>query len=280
MSLCAQILNFVTEKDWCYLPTFLPKHMKILISPAKSINEQCDYPAFDYTFPLFAKEAKTLAGKLKKLKVKEIMELMHVSKDIAELNVLRNKHWHLSEQPTEQVRPAAFMFTGEVYRGLEMSRFSEEEQVKAQAKLRMLSGMYGLLKPFDLMYPYRLEMGTKWEIKENVRNLYQFWGNKLTKALQKETDKDEPIINLASNEYAKVIDWKKIQRPVVTPVFKEFKNGEYKIVMMYAKHARGAMARYLIQNDLAAVEELKGYNIDGYSFDMNQSTETEWVFVR
>lgn len=254
--------------------------MKILISPAKSINEQCEFPQLDFTTPRFAKEATSLARKLKKLKPKQIMELMHVSKDIAELNVHRYKNWHLADEPTEDVRPAGFLFTGEVYRGLDIATLSAAELEKAQERLRMLSGMYGLLRPFDLMYPYRLEMGTSWQLDAKHKNLYSFWGDKLTKQLKKETEKGELIVNLASNEYAKAVQWKDLKRPVIAPNFKEFKNGEYKMVMVFAKHARGAMARYLIQNDLKTAEDLKGYNVDGYTFDEKQSTETDWVFVR
>jgi uncharacterized protein len=254
--------------------------MKILISPAKSINEQCEFPPLDFTTPQFAKEATSLARKLKKLKPKQIMELMHVSKDIAELNVHRYKNWHLADEPTEDVRPAGFLFTGEVYKGLDIATLSAAELEKAQDRLRMLSGMYGLLRPFDLMYPYRLEMGTSWQLDTKHKNLYSFWGDKLTKQLKKETEKDELIVNLASNEYAKAVQWKDLKRPVIAPNFKEFKNGEYKMIMVFAKHARGAMARYLIQNDLKTAEDLKGYNVDGYTFDEKQSTETDWVFVR
>ncbi|TSJ48145.1 peroxide stress protein YaaA [Fluviicola chungangensis] len=254
--------------------------MKILISPAKSINENCQFPEFDFTQPVFSKEAKSLVGKLKKMKAKDIMELMHVSKDIAELNVNRNKSWHLSPEPTEDIRPAAFLFTGEVYKGLDIESLSREELKKAQNDLRILSGMYGLLKPMDLIHPYRLEMGTRWDIKEGISSLYQFWGDKLTKSLLKETEKGEAIINLASAEYNKAILWKKVKNPVVTPVFKEFKNGEYKVVMIFAKHARGAMSRYIIQNELTDPEDLKSYHVDGYSYDEKQSSATEWVFVR
>lgn len=254
--------------------------MKILVSPAKSINEQCVFPQTTFTVPQFAKEAKSLAIKLKKMKAKELMEMMHVSKDIAELNVNRFKNWHLSDEPTEMVRPAAFLFTGEVYRGLDFPSLSDENMQKAQKQLRILSGMYGILRPFDLMYPYRLEMGTKFSPKPEVSNLYQFWGEKLTKALAKELEKNEPVVNLASNEYAKAILWKKLKQPVITPVFKEFKGGEYKIVMMYAKHQRGAMARYILENSISDLESLKGYNVDGYQFNAGLSNDSEWVFSR
>jgi len=132
----------------------------------------------------------------------------------------------------------------------------------------------------DLIFPYRLEMGTKWSITPNQKNLYQFWGKKLSLFLSNEMEKGEVIINLASNEYFKAIDRKVLKNNVITPVFKEFKNGEYKIVMMYAKHARGAMARYIVTNKIESAEELKLYSVDGYFFDVNQSSESEWVFVR
>lgn len=254
--------------------------MKMLISPAKSINENCTFPLAGFTSPLFAKEAGTLVRKLRKFKAKDLMELMHVSGDIAELNVHRFKNWHLSESPSEDVKPAGFLFTGEVYRGLDIASLTESELLRAQDRLRMISGMYGLLRPLDLMYPYRLEMGTSWKINEKHKNLYAFWGQKLTKQLQKETDKDELIVNLASNEYAKAIQWNDLKRPVIHPNFREFKNGEYKTIMVFAKQARGRMARYLIQHDLTAADELKSYSVDGYSFDEKLSTDTEWIFVR
>jgi len=254
--------------------------MKILISPAKSINEHCEFPSLEFTTPQFAKEATALHAKLKKFSAKKLMEMMHVSKDIAELNVNRFANWHLTEEPTDEVKPAGFLFTGEVYRGLDFASLSETEIKRAQNQLRILSGMYGLLKPFDLMYPYRLEMGTKWAVTPKQKNLYAFWGDKLTKTLLAETEKTEVIVNLASSEYFKAIQWNKVTRSHVTPVFKEFKGGEYKIVMTYAKHARGAMTRFILQNNCQTIDDLKLFNIDGYSFDVKQSTEQELVFVR
>ena len=254
--------------------------MKILISPAKSINENCAFPNTSFSEPQFAKESKSLVSKLKKFKSKDLMELMHVSKDIAELNVNRFKSWKLAAEPTEQVKPAAFLFTGEVYRGLDMAGLNEETLGRAQENLRILSGLYGLLKPLDLIFPYRLEMGTKWEISDKASNLYQFWGDKLTKNLLKETEKNETIVNLASTEYSKAIQWKKVKQPVITPVFKEFKNGEYKIVMMYAKHQRGKMARWILERDTQHADDLKLYQEDGYQFSEPLSSANEWVFVR
>lgn len=254
--------------------------MKILISPAKSMNEQCEFPELKFTTPDFAKEATALHAKLKKMSAKKLMDMMHVSKDIAELNVNRYAAWHLTDEPTEDVKPAGFLFTGEVYRGLDFATLSKKEMELAQKELRILSGMYGLLKPFDLMYPYRLEMGTKWAVTPKQKNLYAFWDNKLTKSLLDETAKDEVIVNLASSEYFKAIQWKKVDRQHVTPVFKEFKGGEYKVVMTYAKHARGSMTRFILQNNCQTVDDLKLFNTDGYSFDVKQSTEEELVFVR
>jgi cytoplasmic iron level regulating protein YaaA (DUF328/UPF0246 family) len=157
---------------------------------------------------------------------------------------------------------------------------TEEDLNRANDQILILSGLYGILKPMDLLVPYRLEMGTSWQITPKVKNLYQFWGKKLAQQLNLELGKEDVIINLASAEYFKAIDKKTLKSTVITPVFKEFKNGEYKIVMMYAKHARGAMARYIVKNKIETAEELKLYSIDGYSFDVNQSTVAEWVFTR
>lgn len=254
--------------------------MKILLSPAKSINESCDYTEAEFSLPAFKDEAEKLVKKLQKLKPKKIMSLMHVSADIAELNVLRYKNWYLSPTPTDSVRPAAFLFTGEVYKGLNVQEMSSKNLEAAQNQIRILSGMYGLLKPLDLIYPYRLEMGTKWDITSNTPNLYTFWGDKLTKSILAETTKEEVIVNLASTEYAKAINWKKVTRTVVTPTFKEFKNGEFKVIMIFAKHARGRMARWLVEENVQDSETLLTYNCDGYSYNSQLSTEGNPVFTR
>jgi hypothetical protein len=254
--------------------------MKILLSPAKSINEAVEIPTIECSVPVFSKEAARLVKQLKKLRVDDLMELMHVSFDIASLNVNRYKNWHLAQQVTEAVKPAGFLFTGEVYRGLDFNSFSLSEMQQAQQSIRILSGMYGLLRPLDLIYPYRLEMGTRFAIDDKTKNLYQFWGEQLAKQLTKECEPQELIINLASTEYSKAILTKQFKLPVITPVFKEFKNGATKVVMMYAKHARGEMARFLVKNPQLATEELKAYSIGGYSFDEKNSSDSEWVFVR
>jgi cytoplasmic iron level regulating protein YaaA (DUF328/UPF0246 family) len=253
--------------------------MKILISPAKSIDEKALKSSVS-TIPIFQNEAQKIVKNLRKFKVEDLKDLMSISEDLAQLNFKRYKNWKKSTSENEALISAGFAFSGEVYRGLDLSSLSTEELEIATKDLRILSGMYGILKPTDLIYPYRLEMGTRFSPIENQKNLYEFWQDKIAKTLKKELEKEEVIINLASHEYFKAVDIKQIKNRIITPVFKEFKNGKFSIVMMYAKHARGAMARYLIQNQLANIEELKLYNIDGYSFDANQSTENEWVFVR
>ena len=253
--------------------------MKILISPAKSINEKA-LKSSDSTIPIFQNEAQKIVKNLRKFKVDDLKDLMSISDDLAQLNWKRYKNWKKSTSESDELISAGFAFSGEVYRGLDLASLSSEELEIATKNLRILSGMYGILKPNDLIYPYRLEMGTRFSPIKDQKNLYEFWKDKLAKSLKKELEKEEIIINLASSEYFKAIDVQQIKNRIITPVFKEFKNGKFSIVMMYAKHARGAMARYLIQKQISNIEELKLYNIDGYSFDANQSTENEWVFVR
>lgn len=253
--------------------------MKILISPAKSIDEKALKSSVS-TIPIFQNEAQKIVKNLRNSKVEDLKKLMSISEDLAQLNWKRYKNWKKSTSEDQALITAGFAFSGEVYRGLDLSSLSEKELEIANKDLRILSGMYGILKPSDLIYPYRLEMGTRFSPIEDQKNLYEFWKDKIAKTLKKELEKDEVIINLASNEYFKAVDIQQLKNRIITPVFKEFKNGKFTIVMMYAKHARGSMARYLIQNQLTNIEELKLYNIDGYSFDANQSNENEWFFVR
>ena len=253
--------------------------MKILISPAKSIDEKALKSSVS-TIPIFQHEAQKIVKNLRKFKVEDLKDLMSISEDLAQLNFKRYKNWKKSTSENEALISAGFAFSGEVYRGLDLSSLSKEELEIATKDLRILSGMYGILKPTDLIYPYRLEMGTRFSPIENQKNLYEFWQDKIAKTLKKELEKEEVIVNLASHEYFKALDILQIKNRIITPVFKDFKNGKFAIVMMYAKHARGSMARYLIQNQLTNIEELKLYSVDGYTFDSNQSTENEWVFVR
>lgn len=254
--------------------------MKVLISPAKSIDTSISCNVPEVTIAQFLKEADLLMGKLSRLSADKLMKLMHTSNDIAELNANRNKNWQIPISPSEDIKPAVTVFTGEVYRGLDAQSFSDKDFLFANNNLRILSGLYGLLKPLDLMYPYRLEMGAKWSITPKTKNLYDYWGLKLNKALSEELKQDEAIINLASTEYFKAIQPKKIKNRIITPVFKDFKNGEYKVIMMYAKNARGQMARYIIKNKLTNPEDLKAFEGGNYRFDANLSSENEWIFTR
>jgi cytoplasmic iron level regulating protein YaaA (DUF328/UPF0246 family) len=254
--------------------------MKILLSPAKSIDTTKVKGSYSFSIPYFINDSEKLVQKLKRIKANKLADMMHISMDLAELNEQRFTNWQVPSQQTAEIVPSVLAFSGEVYRGLDAHSLDKAELSRANEKIRILSGLYGMLKPLDLMVPYRLEMGTKWEISPKTKNLYQFWGKKIAEELNREMSASEVVINLASTEYFKAVDKKTLKAKVITPMFKDFKNGEYKIVMMYAKHARGAMARYIVKNDITDPEELKLYNVDGYSFDVNQSTETELVFVR
>jgi hypothetical protein len=254
--------------------------MKILISPAKSITKQDLKVSVQPTVGVFTNEAESLAKKLKKFSVRKIEKLMHVSNDIATLNYNRFQEWEKPVSENEAVRPAISLFTGEVYRGLDAVSLEEKEMRFTQENLRILSGMYGILKPLDLMFPYRLEMGTKWSVTPKTTNLYKFWGKKLSLQLNAEMSEEEEIINLASTEYFKAVDKKVIKAKIITPHFKELKNGEYKIIMTYAKNARGRMMRYIIDNQITNSEILKRFDWDGYRFHEALSTETDWVFTR
>jgi len=256
--------------------------MKILLSPAKSLDFTQTYEQPKATTPVFIENADYLAKKMQKLSSKKISKLMHVSTDLADLNYERYQNWEKPDHQTDNNLSCAFAFTGEVYKGLDAQTLTQKELDKAQNQIRILSGLYGLLKPLDLIYPYRLEMGTQFSVTPKTKNLYAYWGSKIADQLNKEMEAsgEDTIINLASAEYFKAVDQKKLKAKVITPVFKEFKNGEFKIVMIFAKHARGAMARYIVKNNIKHAEELKVYNVDGYSLDINQSGENEWVFVR
>jgi cytoplasmic iron level regulating protein YaaA (DUF328/UPF0246 family) len=254
--------------------------VKILLSPAKSIHIQEVAINCITTIPEFEKEVTFLVNKLKKMKSSKLMELMGISKELGELNAQRYSDFVFPNYQSPLNHPALFSFSGEVYKGFDAKSLNETSALDTQNQLLILSGLYGFLKPYDLFCPYRLEMGTKWAISTKYKNLYSFWQNKLTHYLQSELATNEVLVNLASVEYSKAINFKAIDNPKIVPQFKEFKNGKFSIVMMYAKHARGKMARYLIENPISAKDELKTYNLDRYEFDSNQSSEDEYVFVR
>ena len=252
--------------------------MKIVISPAKSLNLEKELPTQLYTEAAFLKQAETIQKTLKKKKPKQLMELMHISEKLGELNWQRNQDWQ-TPFTTENGRPAIFTFDGEVYNGLNVYTLSLEKLEVLQDKLRILSGLYGLLKPLDLMQAYRLEMGTSIKIGTK-KNLYEFWKKTITEALNSELEKEELFVNLASNEYFSAVDVKKLKVPVVTPEFKDYKDGKLKMISFFAKKARGMMVRYIIDTNAETIDDLKGFNYEGYAFDSNLSEGNKLVFTR
>lgn len=252
--------------------------MKIVISPAKSLNYESKLPILTYSESEFLKNSEKVQRTLKKKQPKQLMELMHISEKLAGLNWQRNQEWTLPFTP-ENARPAVYAFDGDVYTGLDVYSLPAEKITVLQDKLRILSGLYGVLKPLDLMQPYRLEMGTKIEIGTK-KNLYEFWKKTITDSLNKEITDAELFVNLASNEYFSAIDTKNLKVPVITPEFKDYKDGKLKIISFFAKKARGLMVRYIIDKNAETIEDLKGFNYDGYAYDANLSKGNSLVFTR
>ncbi|RTY91825.1 peroxide stress protein YaaA [Flavobacterium sp. GT3R68] len=252
--------------------------MKIVLSPAKSLDFETQLPTVKHTQGTFLKEARQVHKVLKQKSPKDLAELMDISEKLADLNWQRNKHWK-TPFTAESARPAIFAFAGDVYLGLDAYTIPVEKLDDLQDRLRILSGLYGLLKPLDLIQPYRLEMGTKMPIGED-KNLYEFWKPKITKALNKELTKKELFVNLASSEYFSAVDGKALKVPVITPEFKDYKDGKLKMKSFFAKKARGLMVRYIIDTNAQTLEDLKGFNYDGYRFDANLSKGSTIVFTR
>ncbi len=252
--------------------------MKILISPAKSLDFKTKVPTDKYTQADFLTQAAQLNTVLKKQSPTDLSKLMKISDKLADLNWKRNQDWKLPFT-NKNARQAIYAFKGTVYEGLDAYSIPLDKIDQLQAKLHILSGQYGLLKPLDLIQPYRLEMGTKLEV-EDTKNLYQFWDTTITNAINKEFKTNSFLVNLASNEYYKVIKPKLLKTTVITPVFKDLKNGKLKIIAFFAKKARGMMVRYIIDNNIEHIEDLKGFNYGDYAFDANLSTENEFVFTR
>jgi cytoplasmic iron level regulating protein YaaA (DUF328/UPF0246 family) len=253
--------------------------MKVLLSPAKALNIEKKVNSSSSTTPIFLNEAETLIKKLSKFSANKIGKMMSLSNDLSLLNYERYQNWKPVAELNSDNALAAALFDGEVYRGLDAVSMDEAQLQVAQDKIRILSGLYGVLKPLDVIYPYRLEMGTKWAVTPAKKNLYKFWGSKVAEALNAEND-NGLIINLASTEYFKVLDKKTLKGRIITPTFKELKDGEYKVVMVYAKKARGLMARYIVDKQISDPEQIKLFDTNGYMFDVNQSNEDEWVFTR
>ncbi|MEP2936964.1 MAG: peroxide stress protein YaaA [Gilvibacter sp.] len=252
--------------------------MKFVVSPAKSLDFESQLPTEQFSDPIFLKEAERLNKLLKKKSARSLSKLMSISADLGALNFERNQQWQIPFTASN-ARPAMFAFAGDVYRGLDAYNLSKDQMSYLQENLRILSGLYGILKPLDLMQPYRLEMGTR--IKVGVsKNLYAFWQKKITQALNNELKEDDFLLNLASNEYFKAIDKKTLNVPIINTAFKEFKDGEYKMIGFFAKYARGLMAKYLATTNAKTLEDVKGFNYEGYGFSEALSTEQELVFTR
>ncbi|WP_373001818.1 peroxide stress protein YaaA [Marinobacter sp.] len=253
--------------------------MLMVISPAKTMDYESPLATNTYTQPDFLDDACELVDQLKELEPHQISNLMSISDKLGQLNAERFRNWHTPFTP-ENARPAVLAFKGDVYTGLDAESFSEADFEFAQQHLRMLSGLYGVLKPLDLMQPYRLEMGTRFE-NNRGKDLYAFWGNKITDEINRLlADDDGVLVNLASNEYFKSVKKKDLEGRLITPQFKDWKNGQYKMISFYAKKARGLMCRFAIQNRITQADDLKGFNLEGYYFSEDQSDNNNWVFLR
>lgn len=254
--------------------------MLLVVSPAKNLDFESPLITDTYTQPALLEHSQVLIEQCIKLTPADISSLMGISDKLAGLNAARFGQWS-TPFTTENARPALLAFNGDVYGGLDAKSFTATDFEFAQGHMRILSGLYGLLKPLDLMQAYRLEMGTKLE-NARGKNLYQFWDNIITEALNLALKQqgDDFLINLASNEYFKAVNKKKLTATVITPAFKDWKNGQYKMISFYAKKARGLMARYIIQNQLTDVEQLKQFDLGGYQYSEEMSKGNDWVFTR
>ena len=254
--------------------------MFFVLSPAKNLNEKAPAPVKEFTQPDLLAEAEILMRQLRELAPQQIAELMHVSDKIALLNAERNAEWHTPFTP-DNAKQAVFMFNGDVYEGIAADILKPEQIQYLQQHVRLLSGLYGILRPLDLMQPYRLEMGTAFA-NTRGKNLYEFWGDIITDLLNDTLAQagSDILVNLASQEYFKSVNTKKLKARLITPVFKDEKNGKDKIISFYAKRARGLMVRYAAEHNITDPEMLKNFDYEGYSFNAAASNESEWVFMR
>lgn len=252
--------------------------MKLLISPAKSLNFKDTVPTSKFTSPAFLAESKQIDEVLKDLSPSHLSELMEISNSLADLNWQRNQNRVQNAKELEQ-RQAIFMFDGDVYTGLDVYQLPVSHFDKLQSEVRILSGLYGILKPFDLISAYRLEMGTKLAVND-AKDLYAFWKDKVTAFLDSEMSSDEVVVNLASKEYSSAVNFKKLNRRVITPEFKDYKDGKLKMISFFAKKARGSMVRFVLDHKIEQIEDLKKFNYEGYAFDSHLSKGDTWVFTR
>ncbi len=254
--------------------------MLVLLSPAKTLDFESPPTVAAHSKPRFLKDSQQLIDQIKSLDAEQVGQLMSVSEKISELNVQRFNAWK-TPFTVKNAKPAAMAFRGDVYTGLDADTLSADDFDFAQTRLRILSGLYGVLKPLDLIQPYRLEMGTRFKTDRGA-NLYSFWGEQLTNSLNKElrASQGDTVVNLASNEYFKAVKKKQLKAELITPVFKDWKNGQYKMISFFAKKARGMMARYVVDNRLDSPAALKDFEYGGYAYSAAESTEHDWVFLR
>lgn len=253
--------------------------MKLLVSPAKSLDYESALPIERFTQPKFLKQAAYLNDRLKELSKKEMADLMKISANLTNLNYERVREFEVPFS-AKNARAAIYAFSGDVYVGLDAYGLAEDKIDVLQDKLRILSGMYGILRPLDLMQAYRLEMGTRLEVNGSA-NLYEYWGDTLTNSLNEEMKPGELLVNLASNEYFKSINKKKLTSKLITPVFKDYKDGNLKIIAFYAKKARGSMVRYIVENDIEDLSGIKAFDIDGYAYSKSETKDdSQPVFIR
>ena len=263
--------------------------MYFLLSPAKSLNETDAIPlnlGNYYSQPELIEHSQVLMQVLKSKEPIDLQELMSISNDLAQLNAARNQQWHWSkEQPftdnTDAAKPAGYLFDGDVYTGLDMYHMDKDTTIYVNEHLGILSGLYGVLKPLDLIQPYRLEMGTKLK-NERGNNLYEFWGEEVTEVINARMadSDDKTLINLASNEYFKSVKKKTLKADIITPRFEDEKNGQYKVISFYAKKARGLMVKYAADNNLTNAEQLKQFDLAGYYYCEEASDDKTWTFRR
>lgn len=254
--------------------------MILLLSPAKSLDYESPLLSKRSTKPRFIEDSAELIAQLRKLSVDEVGKLMSISEKLAQLNYDRFASWE-QEFTKENARPAIWAFTGDVYQGMELAEWTAGDFAIAQARVRILSGLYGILRPLDLMQPYRLEMGTKFA-NQRGKNLYEFWGSALTDSLNADLKKSGSnfVVNLASNEYFSAVKKKELAGQLITPVFKDEKNGKYKIISFYAKKARGMMADYIVRNEVTDPQVLQKFKTAGYRFSKADSDDATLVFLR
>lgn len=275
------INQFVIEYDGAKEYRFINiLYMKIVISPSKRLDFTSKIPFTDFTEPQFISKSKLLIDVLKQMKPVDIAAFMGISGKLAEINFDRFQQWRMPFTPSN-ARQAIYAFDGDVYDGLDVRTLNEEQVDYLKNRLRILSGLYGLLRPFDLIQPYRLEMGRKLVVGDN-NNLYQFWGSAITDALNLEflLDENPTLINLASEEYFKSVIQNKLNARVITPVFMEEREGKPRMIALMAKRARGMMVRFLAEQKIVDVEDIKTFDYNGYSYNADLSFQDRWVFVR